>query len=73
MYGANKEGAGYSSRSETPMACYLMSAPEGTPAGFAMAKGPDGWHSLLLIKYRGYLNSGRSGGPFRGGLFRRRR
>ena len=60
FYGGNKEGVGWSSSAETPMACYLLSAPTGTPAGFAMAEGRRGWHSVLLIKHNGYLPSGSS-------------
>lgn len=65
FYGGNKEGAGWSSAREEPMACYLFSAPTGTPAGFAMAKGRRGWHSLLLIKHNGYLPSGATRAPGR--------
>jgi len=62
MYGGNKEGVGWSSGPETPSACYLMTAPAGTPSGFAMAQGRRGWHSVLLINHGGRLPSGASGG-----------
>ena len=66
MYGGNKEGVGWSSGPETPSACYLMTAPAGTPSGFAMAQGRRGWHSVLLINHGGRLPSGASsGGPMR--------
>ena len=79
FYGGNKEGVGWNSGQEDPLACYLLTAPEGTPAGFAMAHGRKGWHSVLLIKHNGYLPSGSSGPvrrmvpsrPNRGRFFRR--
>jgi hypothetical protein len=66
MYGGNKEGVGWSSGPETPAACYLMTAPAGTPSGFAMAHGEAGWHSVLLISHDVRLSSGKiSSGPLR--------
>ena len=60
FYGGNKEGVGWSTN-QTAMACYLYSAPAGTPAGVAMAQGRRGWHTVLLIKHNGYLPSGATG------------
>ena len=55
FYGGNKEGVGSSSRRQVS-ACYLYSAPAGTPAGVGLVQGRGGaWYTCLLIKYGGRL------------------
>lgn len=55
---ASKEGIGYGSGREF-RACYLYTAPTGTPAGAAIVQGSDGlFYSCLLLDYPGSLATG---------------
>jgi hypothetical protein len=73
LYGASKEGVGWTSGGKSFNSCYAWSAPEGTPAGAALVRGTGGWYSCLLIHHQGYLPSGSTASRLipRGRFFRR--